>query len=121
MTKDKLRECLARVESVTQAWGDDKTLSTSLRQMSLHVNQLAADARRRKDICSSSVKNVESRFCLMCHRLKAGVDECNRTLEQCHLLKQVGHSAVHQKVSRLGLFELSHSAGRDAPMAGNSR
>lgn len=116
MNKCLLRECLARVAVITRNWADDKALSASLRHMSLHVHQLATEVGRRKDFCSSSVKNVEARFCLMCRRLNAGTGECTQTLEQCQLLEKAGRPVVHQRVVNLGLLE----SMADGLVSGNS-
>lgn len=121
MNKNILRECLERVAVVTRAWADDKTLSASLRHMSLHVHHLATEVARRKEFCSSSVKNVEARFCLMCRRLKAGTGECTQTLEQCQLLEKAGRPVVHLRAVNLGLLESMPLAIPDGLVSGNSR
>jgi len=113
MNKCLLRECLARVAVITRNWADDKALSASLRHMSLHVHQLATEVGRRKDFCSSSVKNVESRFCLMCRRVKAGSGECKQTLEDCQLLKNAPHSVRRERIINLGLLEPTPNVGPD--------
>jgi len=114
MNKNILRDCLERVAAVTRGWADDKSLTASLRHMSLHVHQLATEVGRRKELCSSSVRNVECRFCLMCRRLKAGSGECSQTLEQCQLLKKTGHQFVHPRVVNLGLLESARSVVEEA-------
>ncbi|MFZ2268394.1 MAG: hypothetical protein WAV95_12545 [Azonexus sp.] len=119
MNKNILRECLAQVAVVTRGWADDRTLTASLRHMSLHVHQLATEVGRRKELCSSSVRNVECRFCLMCRRLKAGSGECTQTLEQCQLLKKLGQPAVHPRLVNLGLQSLP-LAVPDALVSGNT-
>lgn len=119
MNKNILRDCLERVAVVTRGWADDKTLSASLRHMSLHVHQLATEVGRRKELCASSVRNVECRFCLMCRRLKAGSGECSQTLEQCQLLKKVGHPLVPPRVVNLGLLEPLPQVGEDALLPSN--
>ena len=87
MNKQLLKACLERVVVVTRAWADDASLASPLRHMSLHVHRLACEAVRHRDLSSSSIRNVELRFCLMCRRLKAGQGECTQKLEQCQLLQ----------------------------------
>jgi len=105
MNKSQLRECLGRVTSVTKTWAGDPSLGASLRQMSSHVHWLASEAGRRKELCSSSVKNVELRFCQMCRRLKAGSGPCAETLEQCQLLQQTSHPEAPPQLVNPGWLE----------------
>lgn len=121
MNKNILRECLERVAVVTGGWANDRTLTASLRHMSQHVHQLAVEAGRRRELCSSSVKNVESRFCLMCRRLKAGSGDCTQTLEYCLLLKKAGHPVPHPRVVNLGLIESVPPAAQDALVSDSPR
>lgn len=120
MNKNILRECLGRVAVVTKAWADDPTLGASLRHMSLHVYRLAIEAAGRKELCSSSVKNVEVRFCLMCQRLKAGQGACERTLEQCQLLEKAGSPVVCSRVVNLGLVSQLSLNAEDGRVLGCS-
>ena len=87
MNKQLLKACLERVVLVTRGWADDVSLAAPLRHMSLHVHRLACEAVRHRELSSSSIRNVELRFCLMCRRLKAGQGECTQKLEQCQLLQ----------------------------------
>lgn len=105
MNKSLLREYLARVAVVAKGWADDTTRAAPLRHMSLHVHELAVEIGRRKDLCSTSVRNVESRFCLMCRRLKAGSGECAERLEHCQLLSNSSLSVSHERVVNLGLLD----------------
>jgi hypothetical protein len=102
-----MRDCLERVALVTRRWADEPTYSASLRHMSLYVHQLAIEVGRRKVLCSTAVRNVESRFCLMCQRLKAGSEagDCPRSLEHCQLLKNADSSILRQRIVNLGLLD----------------
>ena len=71
--------------------------------MSRHVQRLACEALRHRELSSSSVRNVELRFCLMCRRLKAGQGECTQKLEQCQLLQPARAPESQLKYLRLGL------------------
>lgn len=115
-----VRECLERVARVTRGWADDKTLSAPLRHMSRHVHELAVEVGRRKDLCSTSVRNVESRFCLMCRRVKAGSGECPQRLEQCQLLKHADFSGERVRIVNLGLLDPAPAAGADPAGLGSA-
>ncbi|MGE5469482.1 MAG: hypothetical protein ACM3X0_01660 [Bacteroidota bacterium] len=105
MNKRNIRDCLERVAVVSRGWADDPELSASLRHMSLHVHQLASEVGRRKEICSTSIRNVQARFCLMCRRLKAGSGECRGAMEHCHVLQGANAAVRCARVINLGLLE----------------
>lgn len=110
-----VRDCLQRVALVTRRWADEPAYSASLRHMSLYVHQLATEVGRRKVLCSTAVRNVESRFCLMCRRLNAGsqTGDCPQTLEHCQVLKNADASIVRQRIVNLGLLDTPPKASVD--------
>jgi hypothetical protein len=110
------RDSLERVAQVTRGWADEPAFSAALRHMSLYVHQLATEVSRRKILCSTAVRNVESRFCLMCRRLKAGSETCDcpPSLLHCQVLKNADSSILRQRIVNLGLLDASPKAGADS-------
>ncbi len=80
---------MEHVALVAKGWADDANLPASLRHMSLHLCRLTAGMGRCKQTFPASLRNVESMFCSMCQRIKAGPCECDaQSLERCPVLQR---------------------------------
>ena len=89
MAENLAWEILECVAVVAKGWADDANLPAALRHRSLHLSQLTAGMGRCRQPFPPSLRNVESMFCSMCQRIKAGPCECDaQSLERCPVLQQ---------------------------------
>lgn len=94
MPKSILWDRLERVAAVSKYWADDAVLPAPVRHMSLHLYRLTRGVSRTRQPFPATVRNVETLFCSMCRRLKAGPCGCEmQSLDCCPVLQNVG--ALH--------------------------